>query len=144
VDPKAETYHNITPYSYVLNNPIHLVDLVGEDPYDPRTGNYLRINLWRDGVSYIDAKRSNPDMALYNRADRNFLGVKSFPHPRKRGKPDGIWEGANYNKHTYAYSETSKSAVSKLENDLFSNVDHIASYSAPNDNMWQKAVVNGK
>jgi|GEM_PF-5929227 len=140
-DPSSERYVSLSPYNYVINNPLSLVDLNGEDPIDPRTGKPFYINLWRDGVSYYDESKNNRDVELSRRIPRHLFGLKSFPLTRERCKPDGLWSGAAYNKHKSSISETSSVAKSQLEN-IF-NVSDITSYGAPDDYVWGNAAESG-
>lgn len=44
IDPSSNKYPEMSPYNFVMNNPIMYIDPDGKDPIDPRTG--TTYNIW--------------------------------------------------------------------------------------------------
>ena len=53
MDPLAEKYYNISPYTFCHNNPIRYIDPDGKDDYYDRNGNFLGSNSKETDYIYI-------------------------------------------------------------------------------------------
>jgi hypothetical protein len=108
VDPSAEKYSSWSPYNYVLNNPIILMDPDGEDPRE--AGTELNIDFRRSRVSYSShsgkiypgATRVIYDKQLYEKADEMsflysipYLLDKMMKNPSSR-MPSGSLDGLEW------------------------------------------------
>jgi hypothetical protein len=88
VDPHGEDYSDYSPYQYVLNNPIILVD---PDGRDPRQGNtVITIDFSSMFVNSYEMYDEKPDFKIYDpilnkkafRADGEIIGeIPIFPNP---------------------------------------------------------------
>ncbi len=140
VDPLAAKYPSVSPYVFVVNNPINLIDPDGREPIDPRTGKPISLNLNRAAVydaNYIDYAKLSVvrDNDLYNNANP---WIK-----RERGKPDGEGAGASYNIHESNFKYTSSGAKAALGKLFPSNKYPGSDYGSPNDGMWRNVAKKG-
>jgi RHS repeat-associated protein len=54
IDPMAENYESWSPYTYVANNPIKLIDPNGQDWYQDKTGN----TMWQKGSDAVEGYKN--------------------------------------------------------------------------------------
>ncbi len=138
VDPLASKYPMNSPYVYCNGNPVKYIDPDGNNPLDPRTGkeySFGLFGLYRAAVYDYDDKLAIRDRvideSLYSSVNRRFLGDREF------NKPDGLWDGAIYNKRGDNLASISEDAYNELSV-LFPSNNHIrSSYGAPKDNVWR-------
>ena len=125
LDPLFADNSCFSPYIFTNNNPIILIDPNGGNPIDPRTGKPFHINFTRAAVyTFSDLPTNdhrNPDADLIKRNTRFWRSMF-----RVRGKPDGLWEGADYCKHDRSLSYLSNPAISELKR-LFPHKENINS-----------------
>lgn len=139
-DPLSEEYPDWSPYAFTVNNPIRYIDPDGREPIDPRTGKPISLNLNRAAVydiNHIKSTKHKPvlDKSLYNNANPLIK--------RSRDKPDGFYDGADYNRHEGNLEHTSKSALNSLKK-IFPNNSLIDSdWGSPNDSQWRDAAKLG-
>jgi len=57
VDPLAEKYPGHTPFNYVLNNPIRLIDPTGMSPEDGDGGENEYLRIWNASTNSYDTKQ---------------------------------------------------------------------------------------
>ncbi len=80
IDPHSESYSNITPYSYAINNPVNVIDPDGRDAifslvYD-KNGNLMGINI--SATIYIRGSGANAQRAKeLNKAASNMFASKT-------------------------------------------------------------------
>ena len=142
VDPLFADNSCFSPYIFVNNNPIILVDPDGGNPIDPRTGKPFHINFTRAAVyTYADLSTNgskNPDADLIKRNTGFWRSMF-----RVRGKPDGIWDGAYYFHHDESLSHLTYSAISELKR-LFPDKANITScFSQESTYPWLSAAEIG-
>ncbi|MDQ3535978.1 MAG: hypothetical protein M3421_10175 [Bacteroidota bacterium] len=140
VDPLANKYPHLSPYAFVAGNPVNFIDEDGLEPIDPRTGKPISLNLNRAAVydpNYIDYAKLSVvrDDDLYDNANP---WIK-----RERGRPDGAWEGANFNIHESDFQHTSTGAKQAL-GALFPSVRYPGTdFGSPNDFIWRNVAEKG-
>ena len=74
IDPSAENYLSWTPYNYVANNPIRLIDPDGRDWFEDKDGNLM----WHNSR---DATLNHNDAAWNNIGSTLTITVQSYIHP---------------------------------------------------------------
>ncbi len=142
VDPSASNYFGYSPYSYVFNNPIRLIDPDGADPIDPRTGNEYIINLWYSAVYVIDPSKNNSDQRLHSRVSRSGLLQNTS---RSFDGPDDAWEGGlGFPARDRSLDKTTSESLSFILNNVSPRRPSAKNaVTNPNDHLWRKAANSG-
>jgi RHS repeat-associated protein len=82
VDPSADKYYDLSPYTYVANNPVLMSDPDGRDPIDPRTGREYAISLTSASIVAIGYQASSKtDQRLLDKASPNLFYQQFFLNP---------------------------------------------------------------
>jgi len=123
VDPLCEKYYGISQYSYCLNNPVRLIDVKGQDPWD-----YFdtKIQAARDFGNYY-----NPSSIKYNIEQASFILYN--PQNRKYYYPEAVKGNNNTSNKVIAISKTHKLIASIHTHGAFDK-EYINSWGDWNDN----------
>ena len=123
IDPLSEKYYSISPYVYCMNNPINLIDLIGEEP-TPAEAARIAAHVYGD-------KKDNILIGGWRVSKRDF----KIPLLDDNGLKSQIYEKYVDGKVTeYVYATAGTDDIEDLKQDILQPIGLSAQYMLAADN----------